>query len=94
MEDNKRYIDYTENRKYLVRVSYYDLDFKIIPIYMRCFYGYNDTKEFKFKEILLSGYAYKNDDQCVIIEYLNLDGYLEKRIYDERNIPLIFHRSI
>ena len=89
-ENNKRYIEYTENCKDLARI--YDLDSNPIPVYMRVFYGYFDKKSFKSKEILLSGYTYKNDNQHVIIEYLNLDGYLEKRIYD--NVPLIFHRKI
>jgi len=43
------------------------------------------------KNILLLGYAWRYEDY-IYTEYLNLDGYLEKRIYSDYDFPKIYLR--
>ena len=43
------------------------------------------------KKVLLSGYAWRRYNY-IYVEYLNLDGYLEIRVYNEYDYPNIFSR--
>lgn len=72
----------------------------ILPIYIEVLYipnfefnDFENNNPVNIKHILLSGYIWS---YCynIYVEYLNLDGYLETRIYNEYNLPNIYERKI
>ena len=82
--------DITENKEAVyIEVLHIDpLDINLID-YTKAYP--DETIKSNIKSVLLSGYAWRNND-WIYVEYLNLEGYLEKRIYYEYDFPKIYLR--
>lgn len=100
-----RYVDLTDDICQNF-ISLDSMDEKIIPVFMEVLYVpkldiealYVDKLDIgnlpviqQIKKVLLYGFAHKVDRK-IIIEYLNIDGFLEKRIYSELDCPNLYYR--
>ena len=91
-----RYVDLTDDICQNF-ISLDSMDEKIIPVFMEVLYvpkldiGNLPVIQ-QIKKVLLYGFAHKVDRK-IIIEYLNIDGFLEKRIYSEFDCPNLYYRS-
>ena len=78
---------------------------KIIPVYLEVLYipEFHLDPNFDFdnplnnttniKRVLLKGYAYRKG-YYIYVEYLNLEGYLETRVYCDEDYPKIYLRKL
>ena len=101
----ERYVELTNeiSKRYLHKQQ---INKDIIPVYLEVLYIPEFNKKLflehdytsppkdlvaPVKKVLLSGYAWRKYNY-IYVEYLNLDGYLEMRVYSDQDYPNIFLR--
>jgi hypothetical protein len=107
-DETPRYIDYEKVKQdnSFINFKLYEVN-KVLPIYITLLYipefnvkqflNHNykvppEDLEATIKKVCLPGWGYRKGTY-IYTEYLNLDGYLEKRVYDTYEYPEIYLRS-